>query len=311
MKRYFTLAAALFFAVLSPAVAADTQTQTISQFGYLSALNGAVTLPYILGRDSCHVTIAPATGTLTVTFEGYYSAGWNAVSLVGASGAASTASPTSSVQSFVGLAAPSGQTATAFRVRVSAYTSGTIAVALQCFPSSENGAFVLPPAFTPSGSGSGGGAVTMSQSASTVIGGVVQRDSAGSDATNTSLHAVNTAILGTLPAFAAAPTVVPQAATYTLLTASGNTVVKASAGIIYGVYSLSPSTQTVGVTCYDNATTNTGNLFVNFVSPAFMGPGQYVSFNPGGGSGIAAVNGITCNLTGALTATTAIGVLWK
>lgn len=121
----------------------------------------------------------------------------------------------------------------------------------------------------------------------------------------------NVGITGTLPAYASAPTVIPQAATYTLLTALGNTVVKASPGTIYGIYNLSPNTQTVGVTCYDNASTNSGNLFANFVSPALLGPGQYVTFNPGGGSGIAATLGITCNLTGALTATTAIGVLWK
>ncbi|MBC5805643.1 MAG: hypothetical protein ACR2KS_10225 [Candidatus Eremiobacter antarcticus] len=95
----------------------------------------------------------------------------------------------------------------------------------------------------------------------------------------------------------------PAAATYTNISSSGNTVIKASAGTFYGVQALSATAQTVTLICYDNATTNSGNQFINII----LGSSQTV--NPVVGVGIAATAGITCNLSGAATGT--IGIYWK
>lgn len=91
-------------------------------------------------------------------------------------------------------------------------------------------------------------------------------------------------------------------ATYGIVSASGNTVVEGHAGVIYGIKNLATVSQTVTITCFDNASTNSGNILVSDV----LGASQTDNFVY---IGVATTAGITCNLSGA--ANVGIAVYYK
>lgn len=78
------------------------------------------------------------------------------------------------------------------------------------------------------------------------------------------------------------------------ITTSGNTVIKASGGFFCGYKNLDTATAQPAVTCYDNATTNTGNIFEADTLQAGSGSMFPVPLQ--------STNGITCNAASAPTA---------
>jgi hypothetical protein len=85
-------------------------------------------------------------------------------------------------------------------------------------------------------------------------------------------------------------------ATHTVATGAGNTVVKNSAGRLAGL--LVTAGGSAAVTCYDNATTNSGTVIG--ITPAVTTTGTYYP------SGAAAANGITCAGAASSAAVTAL-----
>lgn len=89
---------------------------------------------------------------------------------------------------------------------------------------------------------------------------------------------------------------------YTLITTTGNTVVKASAGTLAAIVNLSPGgPQPITITGYDNATTNSGPLVANVTNLA-----DKLDWPPGG---MAMTAGITINCSAA-PSTGGILILW-
>ncbi len=90
---------------------------------------------------------------------------------------------------------------------------------------------------------------------------------------------------------------------YTNISASGNTVIKASPGTLAAIINLdSGAAQTITIGAYDNATTNSGNEVANVATLA-----NKVDWPPGG---VAMTNGITIHCSGAPSGA-GILVLWN
>lgn len=106
------------------------------------------------------------------------------------------------------------------------------------------------------------------------------------------------------------PTPTPQAtqavvqlpANMTILSAAGTTVVNNTPTTFLGVSDVSTSAQITAVTCYNNATTNSGTVFLNttlgLTNPWF----------PSGG--IALTNGLTCNVPLSLLGN-GVAIYWR
>lgn len=169
------------------------------------------------------------------------------------------------IGSFVGGIATLG--ITNFRVNITALTSGTVSGFMSC-------------------SGAGGGSVSGSVTISNF-----PASQTVAQATGTNLHVVCDSGCSA-----------PSAATYTDFTATGTTVIKGTPGTIFGVQNLAGVAQTNTITCFDNATTGTGNQLTAVLT---LGAGQTILF----GNGVAATAGITCVNSGAMT--TGVQVLWK
>lgn len=100
---------------------------------------------------------------------------------------------------------------------------------------------------------------------------------------------------------------------YTVVTASGNTVVSGSPAVFFGVANACNAPQTnLVIAAYDNASTNSGNLLMP--SSTSIGASQFGLLNY---TGVKATNGITVNLSGAATCaggptgSAAIIVYWR
>jgi len=101
-------------------------------------------------------------------------------------------------------------------------------------------------------------------------------------------------------AFIQATMVVPW--NYTVISTTGNTVVKSSPGTLAAIINLDPSgVQAITITAYDNATTNSGNIVANVNDLP-----NRVDWPPGG---IAMTNGIVINCSD-VPSTGGILVLW-
>jgi hypothetical protein len=115
-------------------------------------------------------------------------------------------------------------------------------------------------------------------------------DSAGSNVAGVNSSHQQLVLEGNSAAILAALGVIASGASTHMISGSGNTVIKGSAGIFYGVI-ITTSYSTTSLVCYDNATTNSGTVVYSTATSATMG--SAIAAVPA--FGIQLLNGLTCS----------------
>jgi hypothetical protein len=279
----------------------------------LSAANAALTLPRLAGQSSfgISVTVSSFSGTLVAecTTNGAFDLvqSWSAVNVVTRAGASlsSMAGVTDGVAT-----CPSGQQ---FRVRVSGFTSGSANVTIYATTAppplwivscTASNCTVIPQmpytymatqaatANTFLGTGGTDGSSHFQPFYSDANG--IQKhylvDSAGSNVAGVNSSHQQLVLEGNSAAILAALGVMASGVSTHTISGSGNTVIKGSPGIFYGVI-ITTSYSTTSLTCYDNAMTNSGTVVYSTATSATMG--SAIAAVPA--FGIQLLNGLTCS----------------